>query len=77
MLVFIKNNLELNVCRTFLISFVGKESILQFLATTNLQSIRGLTAHEQYTKVRTKLFNDRKTVRAKTATSMKKMSGTK
>ncbi|XP_056015185.1 uncharacterized protein LOC125674959 [Ostrea edulis] len=47
------------ICSTNERPLQSKEAILQFLATTNLQSIRGLTAHEQYTKVRTKLFNDR------------------
>ncbi|XP_062599435.1 uncharacterized protein LOC134260926 [Saccostrea cucullata] len=52
----------------------GKEVILQFLESVNLSSLAGLNEQEKYQKIRTKLFNDRKTLRVKAVTAMKKIN---
>lgn len=43
----------------------GKKEIMDFLNGNKLESIAELTLDEQYWKIRTKLFNERKTVRDK------------
>lgn len=55
----------------------SKQQILQFIRTNKMESLKDLFVDGKYWKVRTKLFNDRKTLRVKRDAKLKEIIGTK
>lgn len=61
---------------TFFSLFLGKQEILDFMRSNKLVSLKNLTAEGKYKKIRTKVFNVRKTMREKRESKLKQLTVT-